>query len=345
MPTTFIDPLSDERWLKFVSANKRANIFHHPAWLRVLHRQYRFRVFAVCAEDGDKEVVAGMPFCEVRGLKGRTRWVSLPFSDHCPPLSADGYHLDPMAEFLLRQSSSSGVSSIEVRCDMLSGTGFSKRSDSVLHTTALNCSTDQLFHSFKKTQVQQPITKSLKDGLKAEVTDGFSAFERFYDLHLSTRRRLGVPVQPKSFFHILYDEIIRPGLGFVVLVKSGERSIAAGIFGGYSRTLTYKYGASDEIYLGLRPNNLLLWTAMQEGVKRGFSIFDFGKTDLENEGLRKFKSGWGSVESPLYYSYYPEVPAPGPLDVINRRLVGPILRNSPKFVTRLTGELFYRFTA
>ena len=46
----------------------------------------------------------------------------------------------------------------------------------------------------------------------------------------------------------------------------------------------------------------VFWTAIQESCARSDREFDFGRTDLGNEGLRRFKSGWGGVERPLVYS-------------------------------------------
>ena len=52
----------------------------------------------------------------------------------------------------------------------------------------------------------------------------------------------------------------------------------------------------------LRPNNLLIWVAMQWGIAHGCEQFHFGRSDADNQGLRAFKSAWGAEESPLAYS-------------------------------------------
>ena len=84
-----INPLRDDRWMKFISKNERANVFHHPSWLRVLCRQYGFPVFAACIQSEDSDILAGIPFCEVRTFRGQKKWISLPFSDYCPVLAKD----------------------------------------------------------------------------------------------------------------------------------------------------------------------------------------------------------------------------------------------------------------
>ena len=343
---SIINPILNQSWAEFINRNSKATIFHHPAWLSVLQRQYGFRVFAVCTLNPDNAIRSGIPFCEVRSIGGNIKWISLPFSDHCTPLYESESDLLEILDYSIKNINPEGKYSIEIRSDVSSTHKlFQRKSDSVLHIKELSNTIDNVFASLKKTQVQQPILKGMRDGLTCRVSIEKDSLKDFYRLHLLTRRRLGVPVQPRKFFDEVFENIIRKNLGFTVLVFKDKQCISAGIFSGYAHTLTYKYGASDDTMLHWRPNNLMVWTAMQEAVKRGFTYFDFGKTDYENEGLRKFKSGWGVTEQPLYYSYYPVVPRNSLLLTLKNKLAAPLIRHSPMFVCRWTGEILYRFFA
>ena len=91
----------------------------------------------------------------------------------------------------------------------------------------------------------------------------------------------------------------------------------------------------------MRPNNLLLWTAIRWGCENGYVLFDMGRTDLDDTGLRAFKSGWGAREMPLAYSTL----SPEPLQSVTGRLMPimqTVIRNSPLWVCRATGELLYK---
>jgi hypothetical protein len=346
MKTAFINPITDTAWNDFISRMDQATIFHHPAWLSILHRHYNFKVFAVCTLNEDSTIRSGIPFCEVKDLRGKTRWISLPFSDHCTPLFENETDLQELLHFIILHQGSDKNNSVEIRSDVSCVTNrFLKDSYSVLHVKNLSNNIDDVFVSLKKTQVQQPILKGVRDGLTSCVANDKHAVQEFYKLHLMTRKRLGVPVQPRKFFDKLHEHIISQNLGYIVLVNKNHQCISAGIFSGYANTLTYKYGASDDTMLHWRPNNLMVWTAMQEAVRRGFRKFDFGKTDCENEGLRKFKSGWGAQEQSLYFSYYPEVPQHSLLSTIKNKIVIPVIQHSPLFVCRWTGELFYKYFA
>jgi hypothetical protein len=343
---SIINPILNQSWSEFISKHSDATIFHHPAWLSVLQCQYGYKVFAVCILNPDGTICSGIPFCEVRGLRGNRKWISLPFSDHCTPLYDNECDLLEILDYILRSLETGRNTSVEIRSDVSSIHNlFQRHSDSVLHKKELSKNIDDVFSSFKKTQVQQPILKGMRDGLTSIVSTDMKAVHEYYRLHLMTRKRLGVPVQPRKFFDELYENIISKNLGFTVLVFKDLQCISGGIFSGATHTLTYKYGASDDTMLHWRPNNLMVWTAMREAVARGFQYFDFGKTDIVNEGLRKFKSGWGATEQSLYYSYYPSVPKNSLLSTIKDKFASPLIRHTPMFVCRWTGEIFYRYFA
>src|SRR4051794_41068573 len=82
--------LDDPAWAALVAGSPAAPPFHHPAWAQVLADAYGYRAFVLAEAGGDDGgPVAGAPFLEVRSLAGRRRWISLPFTDSCPPLAPD----------------------------------------------------------------------------------------------------------------------------------------------------------------------------------------------------------------------------------------------------------------
>ncbi|MFO7445623.1 MAG: peptidoglycan bridge formation glycyltransferase FemA/FemB family protein [Ignavibacteriaceae bacterium] len=337
-----INPIEDKRWYRFISENPKATIFHHPAWLTVLKKQYGFSVFALAVINGNDEITAGIPFCAVSGLF-KKKWISLPFSDYSLPLFCHEEQLNEISVFLINEHQKGKVDSIEVYWEINQSNGFAKDSSYVYHITELNKDEKGLFNSFHRTKCQG-ISKSIKQNLNTRFSLEPEAVEIFYDLHLKTRKKLGIPIQPKSFFFHIYEHILKNDLGFIVVVTKDNINLAAGLFMGFNDTLTYKYNASDPDHLQYRPNNLIIWSAMCEGMKKGFKFFDFGKSDLANEGLRSFKDGWSAVERPLYYSYLPALPSSNnSFDFIKDKLVAPVIKSSPGIVCRLIGEVAYKY--
>jgi hypothetical protein len=92
--------------------------------------------------------------------------------------------------------------------------------------------------------------------------------------------------------------------GLVVTAFEGTKPIAAAVFFYFRRRAIYKFGASDFACLQLRPNDLVMWGAIKHFASRGFVSLDFGRSSTTNEGLRRFKSGFGARETTLEYHRY-----------------------------------------
>lgn len=327
--------LDDPRWLELVEGCDDATAFHHPAWARLLSDCYGYRAFAVCVEDSCGNVDAGVPVLELGGRVRARRWVGLPFTDSCPPLALSAGALAGLARAL------SAAGRVEVRGTL---PGALTGAVAVTHTLTLRHDLETVYRSFSS-QTRRSIAKAEREGVTVRPgEDRRDLVETFYGLHVRTRRRLGVPVQPRRFFDLLWERLVQPGLGSVLVAESGGRPVAAAVFLAWNRTVTYKFGASDAEALGVRPNHLLFWTAIRSAAEQGYANFDFGRSDVENEGLRRFKSSWGAVERPLFYSALGG-PAPSVSAGRAAHVVGTAIRRSPGWVCRGVGELLYRYAA
>ena len=333
--------LDDPRWQELLERSPAANAFHHPSWAKLLGECYGYRTFALARLDDGGRVEAGLPVAEVRSF-GRRRWTSLPFTDECMPLGP----VDGLAAELDAARAAAVVGRVDVRAPLDVYAGAHAETDAFRHVLELGPDAEHVFAGFRRKQVQQPLEKALERGLvRIELgVEAADLTERYYALHTATRRRLGVPVQPRRFFELVWRRMLERGLGFVLLARAGETTVAGAVFLAWNGTLTYKYSASDPAAWQLRPNNVLLWEAIRWGCENGYCSFDFGRTDAGNDGLRRFKTGWGAVESPLVYTTVGPQPARhgagGP-----RRAAGFVLRRSPAWVCRGVGELLYRYAA
>ncbi len=339
--------IDDPRWTTFVESHPDASPFHHPSWARLLEECYGFKSFAVAALDGDV-VLAGVPMLEVSGhRRRRRRWVSLPFTDYCPPLRGAPGSCE-LAGALERLRTRAGVARLELR-GPLEGPGIRAETVAYRHVLPLDRDSDRLFATFKKSRVQRGVRQAegfVASGLlavtRAECESDLS--EVFYDLHVSTRRRLGVPVQPRRFFRLLWRRMLESGRGFALLARSEGRSVAGAVFLFDGRTMVYKFGASERDAQRLRPNHLLMWSAIREASERGLDVFDFGRTDLNGESLREFKLGWGTSEGPIVYSYLGSESGHRGRGRAAAALA-PLIRHSPPLVCRTIGDLFYKRAA
>ncbi len=343
LETRFIDPVEDPDWLALIDSSPTAEIFHHPRWLELLNLQYGYKVQACCVENG-RGIAAGIPIARVESRLTGKRLVSLPFSDVCSPALAPGADpeaLDALGRALSEEARRTGLT-LTVHGSMPGAPQAFVRTPFVRHLLPLAEDPGEVERGFTKSRIRG-VKKARREDLVAVRRSDLSALDDFYSLHLRTRRKLGVPTQPRRFirrFQTLFDA----GLGFVWMVLDGERPIATAVFLAHNGTLTYKYGASDERALRKRPNNLLMSEAIRWACEAGFHTFDFGRTEIENEGLRAFKSGWGAEEIELPYTYFAER-EPSPDSAFRDRLMSTTIRHSPTFVGRWVGEALYRHVA
>src|SRR5436309_15395992 len=79
--------VDDARWAQFVNSQPTATPFHYPHWARLVADCYGYRSSALLLDDGQGQIVAGLPLVRVRRPLLGERGVSLPFTDNCPPLA------------------------------------------------------------------------------------------------------------------------------------------------------------------------------------------------------------------------------------------------------------------
>jgi len=330
------------RWTDFCASRPEAMVFHHPAWAGVLKDCYGYEPALLAQLDAGGRIVAGMPLMRIDSWLTGRRLVSLPFSDFCAPLAQDGAPMGDLFEGLRSWRRQNKAPEIQIRWPLPGGDGIYPTTTFARHVTPLDPEIERVFRSFAKTQVQQRIGQAERSGIRIELSAAWDGVRSYYKLHLETRRRLGAPVQPLRFFRLLWAGLISRDLGFVLLAYKDALPVAGAVFLHWNKTLTYKYGASNPSHWRLRPNNLLLWHAIRWGCEHGYSLLDWGRTDLANEGLRRFKRGWGSEEQILHYSVLADHSPKGSPAGKSLHFLSTLIRRSPAWVGRAMGELFYR---
>jgi len=335
-----IDPIADPAWTALLEASGSASVFHHPSWLRLLRDQYGYSLRACCI-GADEGIAAAIPIARIESRLTGRRLVSLPFSDVCPPLLAAGAgepEARALGQALAEERRRTGLD-LTVHGVLPNPPDAFVQQRFYSHLLPLAEDPSEVENRYSKSQIKRGIKKARREGLRAERRIDPAALDAFYALHLRTRRKLGVPTQPKRFIRH-FAELFEQGLGFVELVLDGARPIAAAVFLTYKGTVTYKYGASDERRLGKRPNNLLFAEAIRWACEAGFQTLDFGRTDVDNEGLRAFKRSWGASEVGLSYTYFGDR-APSSEPRLRDRVISTTIKRSPPLLGRLVGETLY----
>jgi CelD/BcsL family acetyltransferase involved in cellulose biosynthesis len=334
--------VENQTWPAFLDGHPDATPFHHPSWSQLLADCYRLRPRVAAVLDGTGAIVAGLPLIEV-GRGSRRRWVSLPFTDRCAPLVRTDAGAARLGECLEHTRRELRLRSIEVR-DRLAGRGGLVVPQGYWHELPLVSEPDELYAGLRRSTAQR-VRRAKREGIVVERGQSRRDLsEVFYGLHVSTRKRLGVPVQPRRFFELLWDRMLARKLGFVLIARQGTTPIASAVFLAANGRVTYKFSASDRRYARLGGTNAVLWEAIRSSCRNGDRVFDFGRTEEGNGGLRAFKLGWGAREAPLAYTIFAAT-APSLGSRRTQAALGTVIRRSPPWVAQVIGALAYRYTA
>lgn len=291
-----VDPLAAPDW--DASLGPAATFFHSAAWARVLQDAYGFAPHYLVARDGAR-LQAVLPLVEVDSWLTGRRGISLPFADHCEPL-ADS---DALLLKLFAAAMGRGAARKWDYFELRGGRNRLNAPASVAyhgHTLALTPDTEALFQN-TESSVRRAVRKAERSELRIEISHSLESLERFHGLLCLTRRRHGLPPQPLRFFRSLHRHIVSGKKGCTFLAWLGDTPVAGAVFFHFRRTALFKFGASNEDFQHLRANNLLLWRAIEWHARASFETLDLGRTDRDQEGLRRFKLGWGAREHAIEY--------------------------------------------
>jgi hypothetical protein len=321
-----MNPQTDPRWESFVVGHPNASIYHHPAWLAVLEREYGQKGVHLISEDANGRVQAilpmqytrGLPFGVKRAVAGR-RLASLPRTPLAGPLSLDaGATIALLKEAVRRISVDSGVQ-LQIKMQGADLDGLVEglvsrpwRKSYVLHLPKSSEGPFRITNSHTRASIKWAINKATKLGVIARLANTEYDLSAWYALYLETMRRNVIPPRSYRFFAGLWD-LLRPrGMMQLVLAEQemrGLRRIIAGsIFFMFGQTVSYAFSGSRLKDFPLRANDVIQWKAINDACKHGYRYFDFGEVPDGNDELAKFKTKWGAEPVRLHRYYYPSLP-------------------------------------
>ncbi|MCJ7648897.1 MAG: peptidoglycan bridge formation glycyltransferase FemA/FemB family protein, partial [Candidatus Lokiarchaeota archaeon] len=119
--------------------------------------------------------------------------------------------------------------------------------------------------------------------------------------------------------------------------------IAGAVYFKFDDRILYKFGASYPKFNELRGNNAVMWFAIQKYLNENYKEFDFGRTEIIHEGLRRFKLGWNTEERFIYTTRY-NIKSDKflPVETKTEGFHNKIFSKSPTFVLKIIGSTLYK---
>jgi hypothetical protein len=297
-----VNPAGCPGWDALVAAHPNGSFFHSVAWAKTLQGAYGFKPVYFTANEGGS-LSSILPLMEVNSWLTGRRGVALPYTDDCEPLYSDAASIRNLIQAALEFGRTEGWKSVECRGGREL---FGEASASLSfygHSLNLKEDEDRMFACLESS-VRRAIRKAENSGVSVSISRDLEAVKIFYALQCKTRKKHGLPPQPFVFFQNVFEHILSKNLGMIVIASCQERPIAASVYFQFGSRAVYKYGASDEAFQHLRGANLVMWEAIKWHARNGAKTLHLGRTSIGNEGLRRFKLGWGAEERKIEYVRY-----------------------------------------
>jgi hypothetical protein len=339
-----IDPLSDLRWVPFVERHPLACAFHTVGWMRALSHTYGYEPFAVTSSPPESELTDAVPFCRIESWATGRRLVSLPFSDHCQPLVPSETAIGAVVNFVAELSRREKYKFFELRpSSPFANAAVSDENRSAtycIHWLDLTPPLETIFNGFQKDSIQRKIRRADRESLKYEEGRSSEIIDKFYGLLVRTRRRHQLPPQPIEWFRNLACSLAESMQ--VRVASKGHLPVAAIVTLVHRNSVIYKYGCSDERYHATGSMPFLFWRMIQEAKNAAIPLVDFGRSDLDNPGLIRFKDQWGTRKTELTYYRFP-APAPAHSSFgVAGKAAKAIFAKLPDNLLAIAGKLIYR---
>jgi hypothetical protein len=325
-------------------------VFHTPGWLEALRRTYGFKPEAYTTSESSGVLTDAFLYVSIRSWLTGRRIVSLPFSDHCAPLSSSPEAVTSILRHLRTALDRDKLKYVELRladaefASQAIRCGFEPARSYYLHRVDLRPSLDNIFRSLDKDSVQRRIRRAEREKLIEKCGRSEELLKGFYKLLVMTRKRHGVPPQPYSWFRNVLD--CMGDLAEIRMVCAGKDAAAAAILTlRFNGSVVYKYGGYDEKFKHLGVMPLLLWRAIENAKAKGATEFDLGRSDENDAGLVAFKGKWAKDPSRLVYWRYPARPLSSSAE--DWKLTGAqlLFARSPTSVLTAAGRMLYRHIA
>jgi hypothetical protein len=336
----WIDPIIDSRWAAFVDHHASSSVFHTPAWLRALHRTYGFVPLILTTCPPGQKLINGISFCRINSVLTGRRLVSLPFSDHCQPLACPE-DMEILLPILMDTLDRDRLKYVELRpFAALMPTEFARSQHYYFHLLDLRPPLDAIFRKLHNDCIRRKIRRAEREGLTSDAGRSYKLIEEFFNLQVATRRRFGLPPQPRKWFMNLVDAM---GENVTIRVARFQgRPVASILMLRHKQTAIYKYGCSDANDSNRGGTQLLLWQAIEDAKSEGMEAMDLGRSDIDDVGLITFKERWGAERRDLEYLRYP---AHHYQTVRKSSVSGRIMARLPNHALIAIGRLFYRHMA
>jgi serine/alanine adding enzyme len=323
-----------QAWQEFVERHEECSNYHRWGWKQVIENSFRWPTFYLWAET-DGRIYGILPLVWQKSQLFGSFVTSLPFLNSGGVVAESQEARDALVAEAIAIAKRKGAQYLELRQRFNPEVNLPAKTHKVAMVLPIEPDSEAMWAALPH-KVRTDIRKCMKAGLEAQF-GGEEFLSIFYDVFAENMRDLGTPVYGRRFFTEIFKAF--PQSSHICVVRHQSKPIAVSFLSEYRGTIEALWSSSLYAFAQLKPNMFLYWSILCFAGKKGFRLFDFGRSSV-GSGTHRFKKQWGSREVPLHWVYWvPDGAALPELNVENPRyqLAIRIWQKLPVPITKLVG--------
>ena len=302
-----LQPSHLEAYDRFVGKQPDGMLFQSVRYLSLLSELTAGKQNTLLAFDGAGEVAGALPMMALDGPCGRVL-NSLPFyGSNGGVLGAAAGARHALTEAYNELVAEPGVAAATLIGNPLSDVDYTAlrydlKDERIGQFTPIafpGSHADALMGSFHY-KTRNMIRKAQKLGVEVRVDN--SQLDFLIRVHQENMGEIGGLAKSHRFFDLATSHF-RPGQDYRIYVAYLDgQPVAAVLLFYFNRIVEYYTPVVLKEFRETQALSAAIYAAMREASEQGYSWWDWGGTWLSQEGVYRFKSRWGTKDTP--YSYY-----------------------------------------
>lgn len=287
---------SREEWDGAVATLPGGNFCHLHDWKSVFADTFGHETRQWVVRDQGGAIRALLPLVHMKSLLFGRSLLSMPFLNYGAPIG-DPEACRALIDAALDHGRRTKADLVELRGRDEPPTDAPVHTGKVTVLLPLPDDPETLWTEGLKGKVRSQVRRPMKEGMTTDF--GGHLVEEFYRVFARNMRDLGTPVLPRS----LFTNIARtfPDQMILAVVRTTEgTAVAAGCGFLYRGEFELTWASSLREYSREAPNMLLYWSLMEEVIRRGGRVFNFGRC-TPGGGTHRFKLQWGGEDQQLHW--------------------------------------------
>lgn len=291
---------ADNQWLSFLNARGPSAMYCEPRWVRAIGQSLKQTPYFIEANANGK-TVGLLPLMFVKSPIFGRFLVSLPYFDWAGVIADDPKITKALIDRAVELADELDVRYMELRheAEIPHERLTHKRTTKVQMRLPLSANPDDVWNGLKS-EVRTQIRKGTKKNLQLEW-GGQELLDDFYLVFSTNMRDLGTPVYPKRLFENFLSKL--PDQVEIGVVQLDGRTIASCLAMHGNGLSEVPSASSLRAYRSTAANSYMYWHAIERAIRRGQSIFDFGRSTIDGPTFQ-FKKKWGAQPVPVVWQYY-----------------------------------------